>query len=160
MLAERSGAALATALRGWRDQLLAARSGDGLIPYGPGTQVHRQVVVHFPQALPAWTRSRQQQGTLRALAASPDLPLAAAATALLLLIAFALRNPHISALAAAAGGAVLANAAICGVLSGVFDRYQSRVLWLLPFAATAAAWRWSEAQRAADPPARPLVPAG
>jgi hypothetical protein len=39
---------------------------------------------------------------------------------------------------------LLANAAICGALSGVTDRYQARVAWLLPALAFAIAARlWS-----------------
>jgi putative flippase GtrA len=32
-------------------------------------------------------------------------------------------------------GAVIVNAAVCGILSGVFARYQTRIIWLLPAAA-------------------------
>ncbi len=35
------------------------------------------------------------------------------------------------------GGALLVNAVICGVLSGPADRYQGRLIWLLPLIATA-----------------------
>ena len=31
--------------------------------------------------------------------------------------------------------AVILNAAVCGILSGPFDRYQARLLWLVPAAA-------------------------
>ena len=30
---------------------------------------------------------------------------------------------------------VMLNAAVCGVLSGIFDRYQARVVWLVPLLA-------------------------
>jgi hypothetical protein len=36
---------------------------------------------------------------------------------------------------------VALNAVICGVLSGPYDRYQARVIWLVPFAATLALYR-------------------
>jgi hypothetical protein len=36
---------------------------------------------------------------------------------------------------------VVLNAAICGVLSGPYDRYQARVIWLVPFAAALALYR-------------------
>jgi hypothetical protein len=37
---------------------------------------------------------------------------------------------------------VIVNAAVCGILSGPADRYESRVLWLLPLLGllTVAAW--------------------
>ena len=42
-----------------------------------------------------------------------------------------LTTAEISALCAVAAG-LLANAAVCGILSGVADRYQGRVAWVLP----------------------------
>ncbi len=39
--------------------------------------------------------------------------------------------------------AVVANAVICGVASGDYDRYQLRVAWLLPFGAAAQAVAWA-----------------
>ncbi len=37
--------------------------------------------------------------------------------------------------------AIAINAVVCGALSGVYGRYQSRVIWLLPLAALLPAWR-------------------
>jgi hypothetical protein len=156
VVAERPGAVVRLALTAWRDQLLTAQSGDGLIPYGPGMQAHRQVTLFFPAQADAWARSRQQRGELQALARMPDLAVAAAA---LLVLILGLRDARVAGLGAAVLAGVLANAAICGVLSGVFDRYQARVLWLVPFAAIVALWRWREA-RAAEPRRRPLVASG
>src|SRR5206468_297508 len=49
--------------------------------------------------------------------------------------------------------AVVINAAVCGVLSGPFARYQARVAWLVPAAAlvvaSASAFAWRRAGRAA-----------
>jgi hypothetical protein len=39
--------------------------------------------------------------------------------------------------------AYFANAAICGSLSGVFDRYQSRISWLIPLAALLMLFNWA-----------------
>lgn len=39
---------------------------------------------------------------------------------------------------------VALNAAICGAISGVFDRYQGRVAWLVPFLALAALFAWRQ----------------
>ena len=36
------------------------------------------------------------------------------------------------------GAAVVANAAICGVLSGPFARYEARLIWLVPMLALLA----------------------
>jgi hypothetical protein len=45
--------------------------------------------------------------------------------------------------------AVLANAFITGVLSTVEDRYQSRVVWLIPFLAAALIFVWIAGPRPA-----------
>ncbi|MGZ8408264.1 MAG: GtrA family protein [Caulobacteraceae bacterium] len=65
-------------------------------------------------------------------------------------------DPQVRALAAVAliAAAIVINAAVCGILSGVFPRYQSRIAWLIPAAAGllalafAPSWkreRWEEA---------------
>jgi hypothetical protein len=45
--------------------------------------------------------------------------------------------------AALAISVVLANAFLCGALSGPYDRYQSRVAWLIPFAAALLVIDWA-----------------
>jgi hypothetical protein len=54
-------------------------------------------------------------------------------TSILMLVAFRRRltSREIGALAVVGAGLV-ANAAVCGALSGVADRYQGRVAWVLP----------------------------
>ena len=52
---------------------------------------------------------------------------------------------------------VLANAVICGAISGVFDRYQGRVAWVLT--AVALGWLLGLRQRAVSPP-NPLPSSG
>jgi hypothetical protein len=44
---------------------------------------------------------------------------------------------------------VLANAFVTGVLSTVEDRYQSRVVWLIPFLAVTLIFAWLAGPRAA-----------
>lgn len=53
------------------------------------------------------------------------------------------QNVEVFLLLAAIGlfGALVVNAAICGVLSGVNDRYQARLIWLVPLLATLALCR-------------------
>ncbi len=61
-----------------------------------------------------------------------------AASVILSLVAFGLwlrrRNPHFTIAMMLIGG-VVANAAVCSILSTVADRYQARVVWILPLAA-------------------------
>jgi hypothetical protein len=155
VVAEQPVAVARLVLTSWRDQLVTARSGDGLIPYGPAMQAHRQVTTHFAGQADAWANSRQQRGELQPLAILPDL--AIAGLGLFILLIAAARDPRLVPLAATVVSAVLANAAICGVLSGVFDRYEARVLWLLPFAAVVALWRLLDRT---EPRRRPLVARG
>lgn len=53
-------------------------------------------------------------------------------------------SPRIAAIGWIVTGIVF-NAAISGVLAGVFDRYQGRVAWLMPLAAMAGVAAWREA---------------
>lgn len=126
---------LRLALSGWGRQLMTARSGDGMVRYEAYMQVHRQIGVHFAGSVEARDRSLQQQGRLLDLAILPDLPVALVASLVVLGCALLNRDWNFTALAVVVLGTIFVNAAVCGILSGVFDRYQSRVLWLLPFAA-------------------------
>ncbi|MCX8135286.1 MAG: hypothetical protein N3D18_15155 [Roseococcus sp.] len=48
-------------------------------------------------------------------------------------------DPRLALLACVAVG-VVANAFVCGALSGVYDRYQARITWLLPLVAALSLW--------------------
>ncbi len=63
-------------------------------------------------------------------------------------------TPRLAGLALVIIPAVLANAFVTGVLSTVEDRYQSRVVWLIPFLAAALVFAWiadAQAARQKDP---------
>ncbi|RZL85439.1 MAG: hypothetical protein EOP66_01435 [Sphingomonas sp.] len=122
------------AVLGWRDQLFRARAADGMIAYAPHMQVVQQIRRYFPDEVAAFEASRQNNGTLQRLAAAPDR----AVGLLLLLLAplvlwYAVRrgDERMSALVIVVLVTVFTNAAVCGILSGPSDRYQSRVLWLV-----------------------------
>ena len=56
-----------------------------------------------------------------------------------------LSKPSFASLASLLLLGLLANAGVTGILSGPFDRYQARVIWLLPLLATILVWRrWVE----------------
>lgn len=128
---------LAAALRHTARQAVTLRTGEGL--YNQWQTTRDMVARHFPHELAAYDAARQQWDRVDydgvnllhvpvALAAAAALPVAVAARA---------RHRRASALLAAAVlAAFLANAAVCGVLSGPNDRYQSRIAWL-PLAALA-----------------------
>lgn len=87
------------------------------------------------------------------LAPFSALSYAATTLALLVLAARSLRRPA-AALALLVLAGIVLNAAICGVLSGPHDRYQARVIWLVPLLAAGLAWR-----RAPELSAAPRAPA-
>ncbi len=62
----------------------------------------------------------------------------------MLIVASRKRDRQAASLIAAILVALIANALMAGALSDVHDRYQSRIVWLAPFAAlwTAIRWRW------------------
>jgi hypothetical protein len=58
-------------------------------------------------------------------------------------------TPRLAGLALVIIPAVLANAFVTGVLSTVEDRYQSRVVWLIPFLSVILIFTWLATVRAA-----------
>jgi len=101
------------------------------------------IAAFFPGDLAAYSGARQQTGRLP-IGAINLLHRPLAAMSLLLLPVFALlawRRGDFKAagLLLLIGGALLANAAICGILSNPNDRYQSRMVWLAIFAVALAA---------------------
>jgi hypothetical protein len=62
---------------------------------------------------------------------------------------------ELKAFAAAMVFLVLANALLCGALSGAYDRYQARVEWLIPFCAMIEGLTWALRRRATDKIAGP-----
>jgi hypothetical protein len=132
---ERPSSVLRLAFRGWLEQLINARSADGMVPYGEDMQIARQIRVHFPASAAAFQASREQQGTLQEIAVYPVewIALAVAIMAPFILY-FAIRrgDSTMIGLSAIVITTILVNAAVCGILSGPADRYQSRVIWLLP----------------------------
>jgi hypothetical protein len=144
-LTERTGDVARMAISGFARQLVAARAGDGMVPYGPEMQVSRQIDRRFPSSAPAWRASMQQGGRLRDLALIPDRALGLIAALIDILIIWpAYRRGHrlLAQLAFTTTATLLLNAAACSLLSGVFERFQSRVLWLaiLTLAIAVACW--------------------
>jgi hypothetical protein len=86
---------------------------------------------------------------------------AAAAAALMLIRGAAGAEATLRAFAAQMLFLVLANALLCAALAGVYDRYQIRVAWLLPFAALVAIASWAARRRRAEAtlpsPVAPIV---
>jgi hypothetical protein len=99
-----------------------------------------------PAAVPAMRAARQQgSGIDFALVNRIHVPVALGAMLLLLpiiLLGFARASfADLSRVAATVALALLANAAVCGVLANPHDRYGARLAWLAPLVAILAAAR-------------------
>ncbi len=127
----------ALAWQGFAEQLRTVRKGV-LPPYAADMQISRILKARLPDDFQAFSRSRQQHGTLDPLKFAPDVGVALAVVLLLpvmLLWAIRARRRKLLGLAGLVVATILLNAAITGDLSGPDDRYQSRILWLLPLLA-------------------------
>ena len=91
----------------------------------------------FPAELQAFRSSRQFRGRRMLSLADAVSPVHTAifwlSFAACLLLARTGRFARANTFLAAAILFLVTNAAVCGALSGVYDRYQSRVAWLIPF---------------------------
>ena len=111
-----------------------------------------------PTLAPRLQASRQLQGEIP----KPLVRAVTSSVAILSLLLFLLflevarrkKDPAAVALLVALMGSLLANAFMAGALSDVHDRYQSRVIWLLPFAELLLAMRWGWLGRMWQPAAR------
>jgi hypothetical protein len=125
-------------------QLVAVRTGEGI-----GTDIGHTywAIGHFtPAAGPAMHGARQQRGGLSFTAVNAvHRPVAWASMALLPVLVVlglcAVGFADIGRLAATAALAILANAAVCGIISNPHDRYGSRIVWIAAFVAALFAWR-------------------
>jgi hypothetical protein len=139
-------------------QLFSVASGEGMLD----TIWHTYGIAerYVPSVLPAMRAARQQHGELDFRVVNMiHVPVAILAMLALPLMAwFGLRDPawsRIGMLAAAAALALLANAAICGILSNPHDRYGARLAWIAPLVLIVAAFRLVEARQARRHAANP-----
>jgi hypothetical protein len=117
-------------------QLLKVRTGEGVLDSVWHT--YNMIERFMPSMLPAMRAARQQKGELDFNAINRlHVPIALASMLLLLAtIVLAIKQPRfadLGPLAATAALAILANAAVCGVLANPHDRYGVRLVWLATF---------------------------
>ena len=98
---------------------------------------------------PSVVRTRPDSGMLKALSEAVIYLTFAGSIFLLFALRRRLRSVEVAAISVALVG-LLTNAAVCGILSAVTDRYQGRVAWILPVLASII---WLRV-RAEDTPAR------
>jgi hypothetical protein len=118
-------------------QLVTLRTGDevrDLALKAPNTNAEVIAQV-FPRDLPAYSASRLIQGRLIRLTyhvAGIDAAVFWLSLVACIAIAWTRRDQRWNRFFHSAIGFLFINAAICATLAGVYDRYQSRVAWIVP----------------------------
>jgi hypothetical protein len=136
---------LKAALAATAKQLVAVGTGEGVVKDMWHTD---WAIAHFtPWAAPAMDAARQQHDEFGFAAVNAvHRPLAWVAMALLpltaLLAFYRAAFADLGRLSATVALALLANAAVCGIISNPHDRYGSRIAWTAVFAAALVGWRW------------------
>lgn len=144
-VAERPGDVLRIALGDWLRQLRRGASGDGLDDPSVERVALPILRAHFPSSAAAWATSLQGHRQLHRLVWPVDrwvALLVGLASPFILLAARRRGDTILAGLTIVIAAGLLANAAVCSLLSGVFDRYQARVTWLLPLLAIVAFHRF------------------
>ena len=137
-------AQIETALAATGRQLLSVETGEGVLT----TLWHTYGMIerHTPSVLPAMKAARQQRGELDFTAVNRlHAPIALASLVLLpALLLLGWRKPafaDLGLLAATVTIAILANAVVCGVLSGPHPRYGARIVWISSLVVLLVPWR-------------------
>jgi hypothetical protein len=126
-------------------QMAAVHTGDEIRSYsaqGWNTDAIERV---FPGELQTFENTRQIHNRLLKLANAAsklDTPWYWLSLAACIVLARSRRFPRIDSFFLAAILFLLINAAVCGALAGVYNRYESRVAWLIPFCVFVYGFRW------------------
>jgi asparagine N-glycosylation enzyme membrane subunit Stt3 len=120
------------------------RTGEGVLDSVWHT--YNMMASFTPSVLPAMRAARQQKGELDFSAVNRvHVPVALASLVLLIAtIVLAIKQERfadLGPLAATAALAIMANAAVCGVLANPHDRYGARLVWLAAFVIALVPWR-------------------
>jgi hypothetical protein len=132
------------AVRASLRQLVAIKTGEGVLHSVWHT--HGMIENFTPAALPGMRAARQFQGDIDFTAVNRvHVPVALASmAALIVIIALAPRRKRfaeLAPLATTAALALLANAAVCGVLANPHDRYGARLVWIATLVVALMPWR-------------------
>jgi len=144
-----------TAVAATLQQLVMVGTGYGVVHWIWNT--YDTIKTYTPAAVPAMQAARQQHEKFDEPRFSYinrlHIPVALASTALLAMFVVLALGGWIGAdlglLATSALVAILANAFICGALSGPHNRYGARLVWIAPLVVLLAAWRRAEKRRIA-----------
>jgi hypothetical protein len=128
-------------------QFAAVRTGDEIRSYSAQEWNDDAVKRVFPGELQAFRNTRQIRDRLLPLAdvaSVLDTIVFWLSAAACLYFARTRRFPRINQFFTAAIVFLVINATVCGSFSGVYNRYQSRVAWLVPFCLIAYACCWMQ----------------
>lgn len=131
-------------------QLAAIHTGDEIRFYSAQSWNDDAIRRVFPRELQSFRSTRQIHDRLIPLADAASLLDAAVfwlSIAGCLVFARTRRFPRINHFFTAAIGFLVINAAVCGAFSGVYNRYESRVAWLVPFCFIAYLCCWMEERK-------------
>jgi hypothetical protein len=130
-------------------QFVAVGTGEGVVTE---TWHSRGIIERYlPHLVPPMMAARQQRAEF-AFDEINRLHVPVALGSILLLLGLILltrrraRDDDLGMLATTVAVAILANAAICGILSNPHDRYGARIVWLATFVVLIALWRWIKPQ--------------
>jgi hypothetical protein len=121
-------------------QLTSLRTGDEIRTYGAVEWNNGAIPRVFPGDWKAFSNARQYHGRLTPLAdasAVVDTTAFWLSAAICLFLAGSGRFGRINMFFYSAAAYLVINASICATFAGVYDRYQSRVAWIIPFCVTA-----------------------
>jgi hypothetical protein len=123
-------------------QLIAFRTGDEILTGGAWRWNYQAMQQVFPDEFSAFQNCKEIRGRLLPLAnfaGTLDSKIFWLSALACMILAWTDRFERVNKLFYAAILFLVINAAICASLSGVYDRYQGRVVWLMPFCLTAYA---------------------
>jgi hypothetical protein len=121
-------------------QLMTLRTGDDIRSYGERNWNNAVISKVFPREMQVFLNGRQNRDRLILLAngsAAVDTPVFWLSVVACLAFAWTGRFGRINMFFYSAVTYLVINASICATFGGVYDRYQSRVAWILPFCLTA-----------------------
>lgn len=121
-------------------QLTSLRTGDEIRSYGAREWNSNVLPLVFPSDFPAFLEGRQYRDRLTPAADTSSVlntPVFWLSVAAGLMLAWTGRFGRINLFFYSAAAYLAINAAVCATFAGVYDRYQGRVAWIMPFCLTA-----------------------
>lgn len=129
-------------------QLASLRTGDEIRSYGAREWNSQVIPLVYPRDSQAFLNGRQYHDRLTPVAdasGATDTAVFWLSVATCVFLAWTGRFGRINFFFYSAIAFLVINATVCATFAGVYDRYQSRVAWILPFCLTAYVCSWARA---------------